>query len=63
MAITKPKPTFEVRELKDGSGYYVLVTWPNGMEQQVYDFTNQEGAQFWIEHDTDAWLACHPWSR
>jgi hypothetical protein len=63
MSITKSNVTFEVLQLKDGSGYFVLVTWPNGMEQQVYDFANAESAQFWIEHQTDAWLARHPWSH
>lgn len=58
MATTKP--TLEVRELKDGSAYYVLVTWPDGMEQQVNGFSNREEAHLWIEHDSDAWLARHP---
>ena len=63
MATTKDKPTFQECERKDGLGYYVLVTWPNGMKQQVYDFADREDAQFWIEHDTDAWLARHPWRK
>ena len=56
----------EAVQFKDGSGYYVLVTWPNGAEEhvgQAGDFSNEEEANDWITDDAPGWLRDHPRSR
>src|SRR5215471_12411606 len=40
----KHRPTFEISESKDG-GYLVLVTWPEGPEQQLGGFASVEAAR------------------
>ena len=44
----KHLPTFEISESK-GGGYLVLVTWPEGPEQQLDGFASVEAARAWIE--------------
>jgi hypothetical protein len=41
--VLKSRPTFEISESKDG-GYLVLVTWPEGPEQQLNGFGSVEAA-------------------
>jgi hypothetical protein len=50
------KPDMEPRELKDGSGWYVLVTWGDRPSQQMGGFESEAEAQLWIDHDADGWL-------
>ena len=52
---TKP-PTMEPRELKDGSGWYVRVTWPTGASEDI-DFSSEIEAIEWIRDKSGAWLA------
>jgi hypothetical protein len=52
----KHRPTFEISESRDG-GYLVLVTWPEGPEQQLDGFASVEAAQAWIENDGPSWIA------
>jgi hypothetical protein len=44
------------RPLKDFSGWYVLLTWPDGLEQQIDDFLTEAEAQAWIDDESAAWL-------
>jgi hypothetical protein len=63
MANEPAKPELKPFPVKDISGWYVLVTWPDGTEQQVYDFRTELEAKAWIEHDSVAWLQKHPKTR
>lgn len=53
------RPTFDTVQLKDGSGYFVRVTWSDGFEQQINDFADEAEAQQWI---TDNALNWHEWA-
>lgn len=55
-------PKFEVRQPKDGSGWYVAVMWPNGPEQQIH-FASEAEATKWITKDAPAWVAQHRRSK
>lgn len=56
-------PKFEIKPLKDHSGFYVLVTWPEGQAEHVNGFQSEAEADAWITNDTATWLARHPRSR
>jgi hypothetical protein len=67
-AITKP--TLQAVQLKDGSGYYVRVTWPDGSQEEIQDlntgsppFVSEAEAVDWIENDSPDWIERHPRSR
>ncbi len=53
------EPVFEPVELKDGSGYFVRVTWPDGYEQQINDFADEQEARTWIDEKSPHW---HEWA-
>ena len=53
-------PKFEPRELKDGSGFYVLVIWPYGPEEHVNGFRSVDEAKIWIDLESKGWLFNHP---
>lgn len=54
--MAKPDPTMTPRPLKDFSGWYVLLAWPDGLEQQIDDFLTEAEAQAWIDDESAAWL-------
>lgn len=55
--MTPPKkPEMRPRELKDGSGWYVLVLWGVLPSEQVGGFPSEDEAQQWIDRDADHWL-------
>ena len=54
--MAKPDPTMTPRPLKDSSGWYVLLTWPDGLEQQIDDFLTEAEAEAWIDGESAAWL-------
>jgi hypothetical protein len=58
----KHRPTLEISESEDG-GYLVLVTWPEGPEQQLEGFANVEAARAWIEDDGPSWVAARECSH
>ena len=37
------RPAFDAVQLKDGSGYFVRVTWSDGFEQQINGFADEAG--------------------
>jgi hypothetical protein len=51
-----PKP------LKDGSGWYVVISWSTLREEQIYGFVTEFEAEVWIRDASPAWLAArnHP---
>jgi hypothetical protein len=48
-------PTMEPCELKDGSGWYVRVTWPTGTSEDI-DVSTEIEAVEWIRDKSAAWL-------
>jgi hypothetical protein len=58
MPESKNKVTFKIRELKDGSGYQVVMDpQERGPELLIGDFSNETEAKEWIKKDSVAWLA------
>jgi len=53
---SEKKPGMRPCELKDGSGWYVLVTWGSLPPEQVGGFATESEAQEWIEHSSASWL-------
>jgi ABC-type proline/glycine betaine transport system substrate-binding protein len=53
------RPTFDAVQLKDGSGYFVRVTWSDGFEQQINDFADEAEARQWITDNAPNW---HEWA-
>jgi hypothetical protein len=41
--------------LKTGTGWYVLVTWPEGQTEQVSGFFTERQAIDWIADKSDSW--------
>ncbi len=56
------QPDMRPVSLKDGAGYYVLVGWPAGQEEQVDGFATEAEAERWIA-ESASWVARHPRSR
>jgi hypothetical protein len=57
-------PVMTARELKDGSGWYVLFEWPNGRTRQMDGFQSEMEAETWIQEESKVWLEkSHPESR
>jgi hypothetical protein len=50
------KPTIEARELRDGSGWYALVTWGDRPSEQVGGFATESEARIWISYSAEAWI-------
>jgi len=56
--MTLPKnPEMRPRQLKDGSGWYVLVLWGVLPSEQVGGFASEEEARKWIDQDSARWLS------
>ena len=59
MADAAPKPpkvTFKASEMKAGSGWFVLVTFPDGQQTEIYDFNTKAEAREWIATKSAGWL-------
>ena len=53
-------PVMKARELKDGSGWYVLFEWPNGRTRQMDGFRTELEAETWIQEESEVWLKKNP---
>jgi hypothetical protein len=54
----KTEPIFKVRELKDGSGFQVIMfSSEQAPELLIGDFSNEAQAKEWIKKDSISWLA------
>jgi hypothetical protein len=53
-------PIFEPRELADGSGFDVLVTWADNHVEHINQFLSFDDAQTWIDVESHIWLGRHP---
>ncbi len=50
--------TFEPHKTEDGTGYYILVTWPDGRTARIGGlFKDETAALDWIRLGSRAWIA------
>jgi hypothetical protein len=60
----RSNPTFEPHKAEDGTGYYVLVTWPDGGMDRIGGlFKDETAALDWIRVGSRAWIARRKKSR
>jgi hypothetical protein len=59
MKTLKKQPKLEARERRDGTGWYVLVTWGDRPSEQVGGFRSQGEAQQWIDRTGASWVREH----
>jgi hypothetical protein len=52
----KKKPEMAPRELRNGTGWFVLVNWGNWPSEQVGGFPTEEEAQKWIDQESSGWF-------
>ena len=58
MAKSADKITFHAKPLKAGSGWYIVVTYPGGMQEHVPGFHGETEANEWL-----AGIGCKMWLR
>jgi hypothetical protein len=56
MAEDTSRPALRVRPLKDGSGWYVEMTWPDGRIERIGDFGLESTARDWIAFEFPAYF-------
>lgn len=57
------KIAFEAKPLKVGSGWYVVVTYPNGMQEHIPGFKNEAEAKEWLAgKGREVWLKARDYS-
>jgi hypothetical protein len=54
------RPAFRSKPFMDGSGWYVVAEWPDGVTQHVDDFGSDSEAREWIAKKSEAWLQRQP---
>jgi hypothetical protein len=54
--IKSSKPTMAPRALKDGSAWYIELTWPDGRSEQIDGFQSEAEIGDWISRKSEAWL-------
>jgi hypothetical protein len=47
-------PKYEVKPLKNGGGWYILLTHKGGIVEQLFGFTTEAQARKWITKDSTA---------
>ncbi len=58
MARKRSNLTFEPHKTEDGTGYYILVTWPDGRTARIGGlFKDETAALDWIRLGSRAWIA------
>ena len=56
MANLSSKPVMKPRSLKDGSAWYIELTWPDGQVEHIDSFQSESEINDWIFRKSDAWL-------
>ena len=57
--IDKGSSTLRARELKDGSAWYIVLTWPNGQTENIDGFSSETEINEWMTTKYRGWLAKH----
>jgi hypothetical protein len=55
----KSETEFETIQLKDVSGWYVLITPRDGVAHRINSFKSEAEARKWISENSAYWLATH----
>ena len=50
------KPAMKPCCLKDGSAWYIELTWPDGRVEHIDSFQSESEIDDWISRKSDAWL-------
>lgn len=50
------KPVMKPRSLKDGSAWFIELTWPDGRVEHIDSFQSEAEISDWIAHKSGAWL-------
>ena len=56
LMIKASKLTMAPRALKDGSAWYIELTWPDGRAEQIDGFQSEAEIGDWIARKSEAWL-------
>jgi oxalate decarboxylase/phosphoglucose isomerase-like protein (cupin superfamily) len=55
---------FEPMPLKEGSGWYIVVTYPGGMQEHIPGFKNEAEAQAWLKgKGRQTWLGARGYAQ
>jgi hypothetical protein len=55
-AASSSAPKFKPCSLKDGSAWYIEITWPNGEVESIGGFQSESEIDDWIARKSPAWL-------
>ena len=53
------KPVMKPCSLKDGSAWYIELTWPDGRVEHIDSFQSESEIDDWISRKSDAWLKAY----
>jgi hypothetical protein len=56
MANLSSEPAMKPCCLKDGSAWYIELTWPDGCVEHIDSFQSESEINDWISRKSDAWL-------
>jgi hypothetical protein len=56
VANSSSKPAMKPFCLKDGSAWYIELTWPDGRVEHIDSFQSESEINDWISRKSDAWL-------
>jgi hypothetical protein len=63
MAEHENVPTLKVMPLRGKSGWYILVTWPNGQSEEIGDFRSIIEAEAWKIKEAAVWVSARMIAR
>jgi hypothetical protein len=56
MAESKDSPTFHPKQRANGLGWIIEVIWPDGQDQRIEGFFDQESAERFIRERSREWI-------
>jgi oxalate decarboxylase/phosphoglucose isomerase-like protein (cupin superfamily) len=58
------KVTFDIKPIKEGSGWYIVATYPGGMQEHIPGFKNEAEAQAWLKgNGRQMWLGARGYAQ
>jgi hypothetical protein len=55
--------TFDLKPLKVGEGWYIVVTYPGGMQEHIPGFHSEAEAEEWLAGKRQAWLKARGYAK
>jgi hypothetical protein len=55
--------TFDLKPLKVREGWYIVVTYPGGMQEHIPGFHSQVEAEEWLASKSQAWLRARGYAK